>query len=62
MADHGGLLVAASDYHGDPSSTIMYSCNEGVTWQSYDFSNFNIGNMIVFGVLTEPGEHTTVVR
>ncbi len=44
MADHGGLLVAASDYHADPSSTIMYSCNEGVSWQSYDFSNFDFGN------------------
>ena len=59
MADNGGLLVAAKDYHQEPSSELMYSCNEGKTWQSFSFSNTD---MIIFGVLTEPGEFTTTVR
>ena len=42
-----------------PSDEIMYSCDEGFSWQSY---NFGDNQLTVFGVITEPGEHTTVVR
>ena len=60
MLDHGGLIVAAKDYHQqDHSSVLMYSCNEGSTWTSYTFSN---RDMTIFGVITEPGETTTSVR
>ena len=59
MVDHGGLLVAARDYHQTPSTELRYSCNEGITWSSFTFAT---AGMTVFGVLTEPGEHTTTVR
>ena len=59
VLDHGGLMVAARDYHQLLSNEIMYTCNEGISWQSFVFGD---ANMVVFGVITEPGEHTTVVR
>lgn len=57
--DHGGLLVAARDYHPQPSTELRYSCDEGLNWRTFDFTTTR---MTVFGVLTEPGEHTTTVR
>ncbi|CAI7997761.1 Sortilin-related receptor (Fragment) [Geodia barretti] len=39
VADHGGLLVAAKDYHQtDQSSVLQYSCNEGYSWNTFHFS------------------------
>ena len=38
VADHGGLLVAARDYHQEQSRELMYSCNEGYSWLSFEFS------------------------
>ena len=57
--DHGGLLVAARDYHQAPSTVLKYSVDEGLHWQDYTFSNVNA---YIFGVITEPGETTTIVR
>ena len=60
--DHGGLIVAAQDYHqfsSSPSKALKYSCDEGNSWTSFTFS---AQNTVVFGVITEPGETTTVVR
>ena len=59
MVDHGGLLVAADDYHKEPSSVLLYSCDEGLTWSSYTYSTID---MTVYGIITEPGEETTTVR
>lgn len=59
VVDHGGLLVAAKDYHQTPSTQLRYSCNEGISWSDFIFSETG---MTVFGVVTEPGEHTTTVR
>ena len=60
MLDHGGLIVAAKDYHqGNRSSELMYSCDEGASWKSFTFSDTDI---VIFGVITEPGETTTSVR
>ena len=60
VLDHGGLIVAAKDYHQqDRSSVLKYSCNEGASWNSYTYSNADI---TIFGVITEPGETTASVR
>ena len=59
VADHGGLLVAARDYHQTPSTELRYSCDEGINWSDFVFSTTP---MVVFGVVTEPGEHTTTIR
>jgi hypothetical protein len=59
VADHGGLLVAADDYHQVASHVLKYSCDEGLNWNSYTYV---ATNMIIYGVITEPGEETTTVR
>ena len=59
VVDHGGLLVAADDYHQEASSSLQYSCNEGLSWSTYTFTTTA---MTVYGVITEPGEETTTVR
>nr|KAG5689322.1 hypothetical protein BaRGS_018865 [Batillaria attramentaria] len=56
MADHGGILLAAKQFQ--PTDTIYYSINEGQSWTNYKFiTNETIR---IYGVLTEPGEKTTV--
>ena len=38
VADHGGLMVAAKDYHDNEESTVLkYSCDEGYTWYNFTF-------------------------
>ena len=32
VVDHGGLLVAADDYHQEPSCVLKYSCDEGLSY------------------------------
>ena len=36
---------------------ISYSTDEGLTWKTYQFTNTSVH---VYGVLTEPGEMTTI--
>ena len=47
VADHGGLLVAARDYHQNYSQELMYSCNEGQSWNSFIFANVGPFSLIV---------------
>ena len=35
-----------------------YSCDEGMSWRDFDFINDSI---VVWGIVTEPGETTTQV-
>ncbi|CAI8046683.1 VPS10 domain-containing receptor SorCS1, partial [Geodia barretti] len=58
LADHGGLMVAAKDYHQEPSMVLKYSCNEGYSWRDFTFSSTDI---TIYGVVTEPGQHTTIM-
>ena len=37
LADHGGLIVAAKDYHQEQSTELMYSCDEGYNWRNFTF-------------------------
>ena len=59
VLDNGGLIVAAQDYCqyiSNPLRTLKYS-------RSFmDFINLTINNVVIFGVVTEPGESTAVVR
>ncbi|CAH2041323.1 unnamed protein product, partial [Iphiclides podalirius] len=56
--DHGGVLVAVK-YFKLMSETreILYSTNEGIEWNSYQF---NADDLRIYGLMTEPGENTTV--
>ncbi|XP_059532749.1 sortilin-related receptor [Myotis daubentonii] len=53
--DHGGILVAIAQ--GMETNELKYSTNEGETWQT---SVFYRKPVFVYGLLTEPGEKSTV--
>lgn len=56
MGDHGGIIVAVK--HLEETSSVIYSVNEGLSWQSMSFMNQD--KMVVYGLLTEPGSRTGV--
>ena len=58
MGDHGGVIVAVKYFktEGD-TNTLLYSTDEGLTWRSHQFYPTPIR---VFGLITEPGENTTI--
>ncbi|CAJ0953097.1 unnamed protein product [Ranitomeya imitator] len=53
--DHGGVLVAIAQ--GVETNQLKYSTNEGETWKTFNFSDISL---IVYGLLTEPGEKSAV--
>ncbi|XP_053307342.1 sortilin-related receptor isoform X2 [Spea bombifrons] len=53
--DHGGILVAIAQ--GVETNQLKFSTNEGETWKTFTFSDYSL---IVYGLLTEPGEKSTV--
>lgn len=55
MGDHGGLVVAIR--LSEITSDFLYSFDEGESWNTFIFSDVKIR---VYGLLTEPGEKTTV--
>ncbi|XP_062521984.1 sortilin-related receptor-like isoform X2 [Corticium candelabrum] len=55
FGDHGGVMVTA--IKGGQTNYLEYSCDEGLTWKKKNFSDVDI---LVYGVITEPGEQTTV--
>ncbi|XP_031838991.2 sortilin-related receptor [Nomia melanderi] len=58
MGDHGGLLVAVKYFKSrGETRDLSYSIDEGENWQTY---TFNEKMLRVYGLMTEPGENTTV--
>jgi hypothetical protein len=58
FGDHGGVIVATKYYRaGDATDQLLYSIDEGVTWQTHTFHSEKVR---VLGLMTEPGENTTV--
>ncbi|XP_045536958.1 sortilin-related receptor-like [Papilio machaon] len=56
--DHGGVLVAVKYFKMlSETKEILYSTNEGMEWNSYQF---NANDLRIYGLMTEPGENTTV--
>ncbi|XP_040471960.1 sortilin-related receptor isoform X4 [Falco naumanni] len=53
--DHGGILVAIAQ--GTETDQLKYSTNEGETWKIFTFSEKPV---FVYGLLTEPGEKSTI--
>ncbi|XP_047516497.1 sortilin-related receptor-like isoform X1 [Pieris napi] len=55
--DHGGVLVAVKYFKSrGETRRILYSTNEGMEWNSYEF---NEDELRIYGLMTEPGENTT---
>ncbi|KAL3265395.1 hypothetical protein HHI36_009601 [Cryptolaemus montrouzieri] len=58
MGDHGGLLTAVKYYKSRGETRhILYSTDEGETWKQ---TSFNKENLRLYGLMTEPGENTTI--
>ncbi|XP_046384175.1 sortilin-related receptor-like isoform X2 [Ischnura elegans] len=57
FGDHGGVLVAVrySKFLGR-TRELMYSTDEGETWNSFEFY---IDDIRIYGLITEPGKNTT---
>ncbi|XP_067011986.2 sortilin-related receptor isoform X2 [Anabrus simplex] len=58
FGDHGGVMVAVKYYrsHGE-TREILYSTDEGENWKT---ANFSDKDLLMYGLMTEPGENTTV--
>lgn len=56
--DHGGVLVAVKYFKSQGETReLLYSTDEGENWHKH---NFNADNLRIYGLMTEPGENTTV--
>lgn len=58
MGDHGGVLIAVKYFKQKRETRhILYSTDVGENWQPFVF---NDDELRVYGLMTEPGENTTV--
>ena len=58
IGDHGGVIVAAKYYKTEGrTDELLYSTDDGLTWNSLRFYHEPLR---IFGLLTEPGENTTI--
>lgn len=58
MGDHGGVLSAVKYYKSNGETRhILYSTDEGEHWDQTQFHNEEVR---LYGLMTEPGENTTV--
>lgn len=58
IGDHGGIIVAVKYFKTEgKTNELFYSTDEGITWKSLIFYHEPLK---IFGLLTEPGENTTV--
>ena len=55
MGDHGGLMISVPQFR--TTNVLYYSWNEGESWTPYTFHEDKIR---VYGILTEPGEMTSI--
>ena len=42
VLDYGGIIVAVNDYHQVSSTVLKYSCNEGLSWNSFTFTDVSL--------------------
>ncbi|XP_049769267.1 sortilin-related receptor-like [Schistocerca cancellata] len=58
MGDFGGVMVAVKYYKAQGETReMLYSTDEGFTWHTEQFYNQDLR---MYGLMTEPGENTTV--
>lgn len=57
MADHGGVMAAVRYFRArGETRSVLYSTDSGENWLEHPFHD---ENMILYGLMTEPGENTT---
>jgi len=58
IGDHGGIIVAVKYFKTEGmSNELLYSTDEGISWSNLKFYHEPV---TIFGILTEPGENTTI--
>jgi len=58
FGDHGGIIIAVKYYKlHELTNTLLYSTDEGNSWKTFQFYEKEIR---VLGLMTEPGENTTI--
>ena len=58
VGDHGGIIVAVKYFKTEgKTNKLFYSIDEGITWKNLTFYHEPLK---IFGLLTEPGENTTI--
>ncbi|KAJ9597637.1 hypothetical protein L9F63_011506, partial [Diploptera punctata] len=56
--DHGGVLVAVKYFKSQGETReLLYSTDEGENWHNH---NFHADYLRIYGLMTEPGENTTI--
>jgi hypothetical protein len=56
--DHGGIIVAVKYFRSQGETReLQYSTDEGDKWQKLEFYD---DDLRIYGLMTEPGENTTV--
>jgi hypothetical protein len=56
--DHGGVLVAVKYFRSQGETRdLLYSTDEGENWYKH---SFHAEDLRIYGLMTEPGENTTV--
>ncbi|XP_046665505.1 sortilin-related receptor-like isoform X3 [Homalodisca vitripennis] len=58
FGDHGGVLVAVKYFKSNGETNILkYSTDEGESWKDHAFTDEDLR---IYGLMTEPGENTTI--
>ncbi|XP_054265258.1 sortilin-related receptor-like isoform X2 [Macrosteles quadrilineatus] len=58
LGDHGGVLAAVKYFKSNGETNKMrYSTDEGESWKEHEFADEDLR---IYGLMTEPGENTTV--
>lgn len=58
FGDHGGVLVAVKYFKSNgETNELKYSTDEGESWKDHAFTNEDLR---IYGLMTEPGENTTI--
>ncbi|KAG8190914.1 hypothetical protein JTE90_014395 [Oedothorax gibbosus] len=59
VGDFGGIIVAVSSYSHQETDEVLYSTDDGETWETIKFVPKGGKPFRVYGLMTEPGEKTT---
>ncbi|XP_054719384.1 sortilin-related receptor-like [Uloborus diversus] len=60
VGDYGGIIVAVASYSNQETDQVLYSIDDGETWDKIRFVPKGTSRRFrIYGLMTEPGEKTT---
>ncbi|XP_035222728.1 sortilin-related receptor-like, partial [Stegodyphus dumicola] len=59
VGDYGGIIVAVSSFIHQETDEVLYSTDDGETWDSVKFVSDGSKPIRIYGLMTEQGEKTT---